>query len=110
MNSTFGTVIRNRRKEWGLSLRNLADLVGISYTYLSKIERGVLLPPSEGVIIEMASALELDPDEVLALADKVKSDIHYIIVSNPWIAQVLRTFRDEGPAKAAEMLQSIKPE
>lgn len=40
----LGKLIKNRRKVLGLTIRNLADLTGISKTTISETERGVRNP------------------------------------------------------------------
>ena len=59
----FGAKLRELRQKLGLTLRELADKVGIDFTYLSKIENGVLPPPSEKVISKLAGVLGADKDE-----------------------------------------------
>jgi transcriptional regulator with XRE-family HTH domain len=54
----LGGYIRRQRELQKLSLRQLADLVGISNPYLSQIERG-LREPSEKVLDAIARNLEL---------------------------------------------------
>jgi transcriptional regulator with XRE-family HTH domain len=41
---TAGDAIRVLRTSQGLTLRQLADLAGISWTYLSQVERGDRVP------------------------------------------------------------------
>lgn len=71
----FGERVRELRKERGLSQRELAARSGIDFTYLSKIENARMEPPSEKVILNMAEALDTDPDELTLLAGKIPSDI-----------------------------------
>jgi transcriptional regulator with XRE-family HTH domain len=54
----MGDYIRRQRELQDLSMRQLADLVGISNPYLSQIERG-LREPSEKVLDAIAQNLEL---------------------------------------------------
>jgi transcriptional regulator with XRE-family HTH domain len=56
--SPLGDYIRRQRELQELSLRQLADLVGISNPYLSQIERG-LREPSEKVLDAIARGLEV---------------------------------------------------
>jgi transcriptional regulator with XRE-family HTH domain len=58
MSSPLGEFIRRQRELQDLSMRQLADLVGISNPYLSQIERG-LREPSEKVLDAIAQNLEL---------------------------------------------------
>jgi transcriptional regulator with XRE-family HTH domain len=61
MTSPLGEFIRRQRELQKLSMRQLADLVGISNPYLSQIERG-LREPSEKVLEAIAENLELSAD------------------------------------------------
>lgn len=67
----FGKRIRQLRLENDLSQRDLADRVQIDFTYLSKIENSRAAPPSDAVIRKLATILNADPEELLALAAKV---------------------------------------
>jgi transcriptional regulator with XRE-family HTH domain len=57
----LGEIIRRQRELSELSMRQFADLAGISNPYLSQIERG-LRDPSERVLEAIASALEVSAD------------------------------------------------
>jgi len=61
MTSPLGEFIRRQRELQELSMRQLADLVGISNPYLSQIERG-LREPSEKVLDAIAQNLQLSAD------------------------------------------------
>jgi len=61
MTSPLGEFIRHQRELQELSMRQLADLVGISNPYLSQIERG-LREPSEKVLDAIAHNLQLSSD------------------------------------------------
>lgn len=68
---TFGKRVRELRLKEHLSQRDLAGQVGVDFTYLSKIENGIVDPPSDSVIKKIAKVLEVDTEELLALAAKV---------------------------------------
>jgi transcriptional regulator with XRE-family HTH domain len=59
--STVGQFIRHQRELQELTMRQLADLVGISNPYLSQIERG-LREPSERVLEAIADNLEMSAE------------------------------------------------
>jgi transcriptional regulator with XRE-family HTH domain len=61
MTSPLGEFIRRQRELQELSMRQLADLVGISNPYLSQIEHG-LREPSEKVLEAIAQNLQLSAD------------------------------------------------
>ena len=59
--NTLGEIIRRQRELSAMSMRQFAELVGISNPYLSQIERG-LREPSERVLESIASALRTTSD------------------------------------------------
>ncbi|HEY5548411.1 MAG TPA: helix-turn-helix transcriptional regulator [Coriobacteriia bacterium] len=65
--------VRARRKELGLTLENLAELVGVTPGALSHIESGRRLPDPKNAVA-IAGALQLDPDELLTLLDEAHAD------------------------------------
>jgi transcriptional regulator with XRE-family HTH domain len=87
---TFGEHIRQWREERGLGLRQFAKAVGVSPTFLSKMERGLGALPGEETIRNMAKILGKDADELLAMADKVAADVQAIIIKEPAYARFLR--------------------
>ena len=82
---TFGTFIRDRRKELQINQRAVAERVaarlkaddgrGFDFSYLSKIENDRLPPPSTPAILALAAVLSTSADELLALAGKAAPDI-----------------------------------
>ncbi|MQY72258.1 MAG: helix-turn-helix domain-containing protein, partial [Dehalococcoidia bacterium] len=71
----FGARVRELRILAGLTQRELAEKIGVDFSYLSKIENGVLPPPSEKVILRLAEALNADKDELITLAGRIPADI-----------------------------------
>ncbi len=67
----FGPYLRGLRRAQRLTQQQLADAIGVDFTYLSKIENGRVDPPSEAAIRHLAAVLEADPEEMLARAAKV---------------------------------------
>jgi transcriptional regulator with XRE-family HTH domain len=81
---TFGKIIRELRLEkTQYSLRKLAETVGISPAYLSRLESDRDPPPSEEIVIKIARALATDSDELLSHANKVSPDLVKIIRNHP---------------------------
>jgi len=68
-NNLFGTFLRDRRIQKELSVRELAKRVNLSHSYLSGIENGKKLPPSNKVLVEIANALMLDTESRRLLFD-----------------------------------------
>jgi PGF-pre-PGF domain-containing protein len=88
----FGEILRKLRYQAGMTLTEVAGKCGIDFTYLSKIENGILPPPSEKVILQLAEILDTDKDELLTLAGKVPPDIAEILKSQE-ARQLLRSGR-----------------
>ena len=82
-----------------MTLRQLANKVGVDFTYLSKIENGVLPPPAKKVILKLVAALDADRDELMILAGKVPSDIAPIL-KNRKTLQHLRAQHAREAARA----------
>jgi HTH-type transcriptional regulator, competence development regulator len=80
---SFGTLLRQERLARGVSLRQVAKTIGISPTYLSKIEGDQFPPPAEDRVKAIAELFGWDPDELLAQADRVASDLIEIIKRDP---------------------------
>lgn len=90
-NNEFGNKIRALRKLAGLTQRELAEKVGIDFTYLSKIENGIMVPPSEETINKMSEVLKFAPDELLSMAKKFPKDLS---PNQPEAIEFLRTIKD----------------
>ncbi len=80
---TFGATVRRERERLKVGLRQFAKMIGVSPTYLSKVERDEFPPPAEGKVVAIAKFIGRDPDELLALAGKVSSELTEIIRQHP---------------------------
>jgi transcriptional regulator with XRE-family HTH domain len=88
----FGAYIRRLREEKDLGLREMAKMIGVSPTYLSKIERDEFQPPAEDRVKAIAEIIGCDADDLLARAGRVSTDISDIIKRHPVeLAALLRT-------------------
>ena len=93
-NVKFGAFIRREREEREIGLREMAKKIGVSPTYLSKVERDEIPPAAEDKVRRIAEIFDIDVDELLALAGKVSSDLTEIIRERPReLAALLRTTR-----------------
>jgi len=105
--STFGTTVRRLREEKKIGLRKFAQMVGMSPTYLSKVERDEFNPPSEEKIRAIAKALSQDVDELLALAGRLSSDLADIIQRHP---REMAAFLRAANGLSAEEMQRLAEE
>jgi transcriptional regulator with XRE-family HTH domain len=108
----FGELVRGRRVEKEIGLREMAKMIGVSPTYLSKVERDEFPPPAEDKVRKIAEILGCDADELLARAGRVSSDLSEIIKEHPReMAALLRTTRGmtaDDVAKLARRVQKAK--
>ena len=101
-NPKFGKRIRDLREarkktDPSYSLRRFAVTVGISPTFLSKVEVGEFDPPAADKVKRMAELLDQNPDELLALAGRVDPELSEIIKDRPRaMADFLRTVREHN--------------
>lgn len=68
----FGKVVRQLRKDRGISQEALSFESGMDRSYLSEIERG-LFAPSLGAIEALADALGVRPSELVRLAEEASA-------------------------------------
>jgi len=108
----FGAFVRLKREEKEIGLREMAKRIGVSPTYLSKIERDEFTPPTEDKVRAIAQIIECDPDELLAMAGRVPSDLAEIIKRHPVeLAALLRTTKGlsaDDIARLARQAQKAK--
>lgn len=98
--------MRQLRKELGVSLRRFAGMIGMSPAYLSKIERDEFAPPAEDKVRAIADRLGQDPDEMLALAGRVSSDLPEIIMAHPReMAALLRALSGATPEQLRRLIK-----
>ncbi len=111
MKETFGKIIRQARKQKEYSQRELAKLVGVNYTYLSKLENDHAgYPPSEEVIDLLAERLDLteQKDKLRRLAGRITPEdaevFEELIRKYKQMPALLRRMRDE-PKFAQEVFK-----
>jgi transcriptional regulator with XRE-family HTH domain len=65
----LGELVRARRKKVGLSQERLADLIGLTRTSITNIEKGRQRIPLD-VLFALGEALKVDPRDILPAASK----------------------------------------
>jgi len=88
----FGEFLRFTRLKTDISLRQLALRIGVSATYMSKIERGEFPPPSCRVIIALGRELNFNGELVSMKYGKIPDNIMFIIQQHT--ADVLHAIQD----------------
>lgn len=99
--ATFGQTIADKRKELGLSQRELAarvikeDSVPISPQYLNDLEKDRRNPPSDYLIKQFAKALEMPTDILFLCAGTIPPDIRCAAVPEEQAIKAFKAFRKE---------------
>lgn len=100
MSQTFSNYLKEARQNKGYSQRDLAALVKVDYTYLSRLENDrVEYAPSEEIIKLLAHHLELDAEQLIYQAGRITSEDAKVIRELAKIHQkqmplLLRLIRD----------------
>lgn len=106
---TFGERIRQLRQARRMTLRDLAPLVGVGFTYLCKVENGKLDfgdYPSDALIHRLAEALEADEEELTVLAERVPERIRKRVLERPDVFGALAECDDKTLDKVMGAIES----
>ena len=110
----FGKHIKNTREtkaktSQGYSLRKVAAAIEVEPSFLSKVERDLVAPPSETKIIALANYLGEDPDVLLAMAGKVSRDLQDIIRRRPQLfADLIRQLKEQPDHAVLRLVREVK--
>ncbi len=112
MVQSFGQIIRQARKDNGYSQRELAKLVELDFTYLSKLENDRAdYSPKEYVIQLLAHYLELNQEELIFLAGRIPQRDEDFIKQNYKAMPALFRRMQEDPKFAQKIFQeATQPE
>ena len=98
---TFGDFLKHRRNEKKMTMRERADLLGVSAPYLSDVEKGRRYPPDMPRLEIIAQALLLNDEEYAYMLDlagrarnSVAPDLPEYIMERDYVSAALRTARD----------------
>lgn len=69
----FGAKLKELRLKKDLSLRYLGQKCGISYSFISSLEKG-RFNPSRETVLALAEALNVDPNYLLPLAGYIQTE------------------------------------
>lgn len=99
----LGSAIKRRREELGLSLRDVADVTGVSASTLSRIENGTGKPDADN-IARLTGWLDMPIDRVMnkqSAASDVEPVIYYPHEATPEIVEAhLRADKNLSPETA----------
>jgi transcriptional regulator with XRE-family HTH domain len=96
----FGTRLRTWRLDADLSQRELAKRADINFSYLSKIEAGLVPPPSDEKVRSLARALGRsyeEVEEILVMSEESRVPAEVVkaaLIRNPGVGALLRRLKD----------------
>ena len=95
--------------ETPLDLRKVAERIRVEPSYLSKVERNEVAPPSHDTIKRLAEVLEEDADILLALAGKVSEDLREAIIRRPRLfAELIRKTKDLPDRAVLRLVREVR--
>ena len=109
--TTVGQRIREIRKDRNLTQRELAERVGINFTYLSRVENDRLddeQTPRQDTLQKIATALDTDVDELLLLARRIPDAFRDRILSKPGIFRRILKLSDNALEELLQRLEAVQ--
>jgi HTH-type transcriptional regulator, competence development regulator len=107
----FGDRVRELRTARGFSQRALGERVGVSFTYISKVENCKLDfgdYPSEDLIRRLAAALDADEEELLLLAEKIPEPIRRRFFERPDAFRLIARLDDKRLDRVLAFLEKSR--
>ena len=103
----FGGFIRHERQAKGITLREMARQIGVSATFLSKVETQDW-KPGEDKLRRIAKIIECDADDLLVRAGRVPSELTDIIRQHPHRYEMVALLRTTKGLTAEEMDKLVR--
>ena len=108
----FGATLKLLRVDAGFTLRQLAERIGVSNAYLSRVENGHDAPPTPDRLAALAHALAVPPTMLVGLADRVgpvaEDYFEHVPAARDLMLEVIR--RKLGPIDIARIRAFVEKE
>jgi HTH-type transcriptional regulator, competence development regulator len=96
MDQSFGDTLRQKRRLAGISQRRLAELAGLDFSYISKLENNRLAAPAAETVMRLAALLECPAEELFAAAGKLPGEVGQKLSGNVAAVRFLREASSMG--------------
>ena len=122
---TLNSNLKDRRKELGLSQAEVAKIVGVSESTISRWETGDIANMKRSYIAAYAKALQLSPADIMGM-EALSPSAEEIVNGDPELTELLERVRDdpnyrmlfsvtkdatpEDIMKAVKIIQTLKGE
>lgn len=100
---SLGEAVRILREDQGLTLRALAEKVGVTAPFLSDLEHG---RRQTDRYEKLAAALNVPVDELRELDSRLSPDLKEWLAANPKLVALLRDMQSSGRPVPLEALRS----
>jgi transcriptional regulator with XRE-family HTH domain len=100
---SLGEAIRLLREDQGMTLRALAEKVGVSAPFLSDLEHGRRQTDKYD---ELAAALRVSVDDLKELDPRVTTELQQWLTENPKLVALLKDMQSSGRPVPLEALRS----
>lgn len=110
MATPFGDALREQRRIAGISQRELAERIGLDFSYISKVENGRLPPPSADTIVAICTVFGINAETLLALTGKIPSEVQKTVSGSRAAQEFLREAQQLGVTDAEweQMMRSLR--
>lgn len=100
---SLGEAVRILREDQGLTLRALAEMVGVSAPFLSDLEHGRRQTDRHD---QLAAALNVPVTELRELDSRISPDLKDWLAANPKLVALLKDMQSSGRPVPLEALRS----
>lgn len=106
--TSFGETLREARVKKGVSLRSVAGKLDITPSYLSDIENDRRIP-SEDVLQQLATLLDLDFDDLMARAGRFGEEAERYLKHQPTAVKLFRRISESNldEEQLKELLRAV---
>lgn len=95
MNVKPGDLLRLKRLEARKTQHEIAKLVGVSTNYISEIEKGNRINPSDEIIVRLAEIFDLDEDDLFISFNKLPLPTRNEIKAHPSLVKALSQLNND---------------
>ena len=106
-NELFGSFIREKRLEKGYTVRKFCEILDVSQTFLSRMERNEIPAPGEEKIRIMAEKLDVNPEKLIFMANKMPAEVKKMIIDRPDIVPILRVASTKTPEEINKIVMMM---
>lgn len=100
------TIIRNRRIDLGLTMKDIADAVGVSEATVSRWESGEIENMRRDKIAALAKVLQLEPGVIMGWEPDVSSQLGRLMVYKSYFERLNR-LEERDRLKALKLIDGV---